>query len=478
MTPALDTPALDRAAGALLGLAVGDALGAGYEFAAPPAGDAAMIGGGLGNWAPGEWTDDTQMAVCIAQETATGTLDPAAVGDRFLGWLASEPADVGNQTRAVLGAASSGSALTAVAAAHFERNPRSSAGNGSLMRTAPVALAHLGDDDAIVRAAHEISALTHADPLAGEACALWCIAIDRAVRERRLDGLRDGLELLPPGSRSRWTDWIRAAETEPPSTFAPNGFVVTAFQAAWAAIYQTPIPSDDEHEPCEHLQRALHAAIRIGHDTDTVAAIAGSLLGARWGSSAIPLRWRALVHGWPGLEADDLVRLAVRSARRGTLDELGWPDSPDLAPHYVSRYRIDPWKLPLADDPGVVLGNAVSAAAVEADVMISLCRMGTTVPAGVDRRHELFVVDSSHPRQNPNLLFSLRDTAATIAEWRDDGKTIFVHCAAGVSRTSAYTAAYLARRLDITGPEALDRLLECHDLADPNPGFRAALARL
>jgi hypothetical protein len=77
----------------------------------------------------------------------------------------------------------------------------------------------------------------------------------------------------------------------------PNGFVVTALQAAYAAIRQTPVPADD---PARHLQDALVAAVRIGHDTDTVAAIAGGLLGARWGASAVPATWRefALIDRW------------------------------------------------------------------------------------------------------------------------------------------------------------------------------------
>jgi hypothetical protein len=72
-------PDLDRCAGVLLGLAAGDALGAGYEFRTPPRGDAAMIGGGLGGWEVGEWTDDTQMAVCIAEKPppATSTRPPS-----------------------------------------------------------------------------------------------------------------------------------------------------------------------------------------------------------------------------------------------------------------------------------------------------------------------------------------------------------------------------------------------------------------
>src|SRR6185503_16130299 len=89
----------DRIAGVLLGLASGDALGAGYEFARPPTGDPDMIGGGLGGWDRGEWTDDTQMAICIAEVTATGSMDANAIGDRFLDWYRSGPADVGIQTR-------------------------------------------------------------------------------------------------------------------------------------------------------------------------------------------------------------------------------------------------------------------------------------------------------------------------------------------------------------------------------------------
>lgn len=138
--------------------------------------------GGLGSWEEGEWTDDTQMALCIAEEAATGRLDPAAVAGRFLDWYRSGPADVGAQTWAVLSAASAPRDVAGRAAGYFSRNPRHGAGNGSLMRTAPVALACLGDDDALVSQAMAMSALTHADPLAQEASAIWCVAIDRAVR--------------------------------------------------------------------------------------------------------------------------------------------------------------------------------------------------------------------------------------------------------------------------------------------------------
>jgi ADP-ribosyl-[dinitrogen reductase] hydrolase len=301
----------DRAVGTLLGMATGDALGAGYEFeSAPFDGTAEMIGGGLGGFAPGEWTDDTSMAVCIAQVTASRPLDLERVAERFLDWYRSDPPDIGNQTRAVLGAATDAADVSRRAADRYARQPRSSAGNGALMRTAPVALAHLGDDDALARAARATSDLTHADPLSGDACVLWCIGIDRAIREDRLDGVHDGLALLPPTRQAGWRERLEEAATSDLSAFRPNGFVVTALQAAYGTVVQTPIPPDD---PPRHLQHALHAVIAIGDDTDTTAAIAGMLLGARWGAAAIPRRWREVLHGWPGLTADDLADLAVRT---------------------------------------------------------------------------------------------------------------------------------------------------------------------
>jgi ADP-ribosyl-[dinitrogen reductase] hydrolase len=300
----------DRVTGTLLGLAAGDALGAGYEFQDPPFGEVAMIGGGLGDFAPGEWTDDTSMAIAVAEVLSADGLDLAAIGDRFLDWARSDPPDMGNLTRAVLGRATSGAEVAAAAADHCERHPRGAAGNGALMRTAPVALRYLGDERAMADAARAVATLTHADPLAGDSCVLWCIAIDRAVREARLDGLRDGLAFLPAERRARWRDAIDAAESQQPAAFNPNGFTVTALQAAYAAVVQTPVPA----VPADHLPAALQAAVRIGNDTDTVAAIAGSLLGARWGASAVPDRWREMLHGWPGLRADDLVDLAARLA--------------------------------------------------------------------------------------------------------------------------------------------------------------------
>jgi len=300
----------DRIAGVLVGLAAGDALGAGYEFGPAFDGPVEMKGGGSFGWEPGEWTDDTQMAICIAEQAATGDLDLNAIGDRFIAW-SQEATDIGNQTRAVLSQAILGADLPAIAAARFHQRPRHSAGNGSLMRTGPVALPYLGDNDRIAEAAAAVSALTHADPLAIDGCVLWSIAVGEAVGTGELPEIRIGLDHLPSDRRDRWAEIIDEAETERPGVFTPNGFVVTAFQAAWSTITHTPIPQD---RPAGHLQTTLKNAVRIGHDTDTVAAIAGTLLGAAWGASAVPDEWQEAMHGWPGYTTSDLVRLALAAA--------------------------------------------------------------------------------------------------------------------------------------------------------------------
>ena len=195
----------------------------------------------------------------------------------------------------------------AAAAVHEQRGI--SGGNGSLMRTAPLALAYLHDPDGLVEAARAVSALTHYDPEAGEACVLWCLAIRHAVLHGTLDGLGLALDRLPADRATVWAHRIAEAEAHPPWHFDRNGWVVQALQGAWSAITRTPIPDDDPADgvfAAQHLQLALEAAVRGGNDTDTVAAIAGGLLGARWGASAVPLDWAA-----PG------ARLA-RAARPGT----------------------------------------------------------------------------------------------------------------------------------------------------------------
>jgi ADP-ribosylglycohydrolase len=443
----LTTAQTDRAAGVLLTTAAGDALGVPYEFARPPGESelAEMSGGGLGAFAPGEWSDDTSMVVAIAEVAATGadlTTDDAldAIATNFLRWYDGHPADVGIQTGAVLGATRRlldrdggrpAQVMTLEAAAYAADHPRS-AGNGALMRTAPVALAHLDDRDRLARAARLVARLTHADPLAGDSCVLWCEAVRVAVLKGRID-VAAGLDLVPDDRRAEWATWLDAARTGPAARFTPNGYTVTALQAALAAVTATP---DGD---CRHLQESLHAAIQIGDDTDTVAAIAGGLLGARWGASAVPWRWRRAVHGWPGRDGRDLVTLATLTVRGGRPDRKGWPVADDIA--YDERAART--AVPHPYDPAVLLGTHRSRGH-GADAVVSLCRVGRKQACfeGATEVVESRLQDSEDPADNADLDFILRDTADAVRGLRAEGKTVLLHCVAAHQRTPSVAVAY------------------------------------
>lgn len=321
----------DRVAGVLLGQACGDALGVPYEFGTLPDGAAEMIGGGLGPYTPAEWSDDTQMAACIARVSATGAdlTSPDAldlIAAAFLAWQRGGATDIGAQTRLVLGRVERpdvteglGQRLADAAAALHATGART-AGNGALMRGGIIGLTRLDDRMATAAAATAVAELTHTDPLAAESCVLHAEAIRVAVLTGELE-LSSGLDLLAPDRRDFWETALAEADhrhgsTRTPDYFANNGFAVTALQAAWAAITST----EDNHDrpgDQDQLVGGLQAAVHAGNDTDTVAAIAGALLGARHGAVSVPAGWTDEVHGWPGTNGAGLVDLALRTADAG-----------------------------------------------------------------------------------------------------------------------------------------------------------------
>lgn len=300
---------MGRATGVLVGTAAGDALGAGYEFTHPATETRIfMKGGGTFDWAPGEWTDDTSMAVCVAEGLSRGSADLDTIAAAFVRWYDSKPPDIGNQTRAVLSARStSAAAMTRQAASISGRT----GGNGSLMRTAPVALAFLDDADACVAAAAAISDLTHCDERAREACQIWSFATRHAVLTGTVDGVRLYLNGAANSTREYWLPLLDIAETGSPADFPNNGWVVHALQTAWWAITKAG----------SNLHRVLELCVRAGNDTDTTAAIAGGLIGASLGRSAIPGEWVDLLQGYPGLRAGDLDGLARAIVTEPTCQE-------------------------------------------------------------------------------------------------------------------------------------------------------------
>ena len=339
--------------------------------------------------------------------------------------------------------------------------------------------------------------MTHHDPEAGEACALWCLAIREAVLHGVLN-VRKGLTYLPEDRARVWAALLDEAEAGRPSDFTRNGWVVQALQGAWSAITSTASDHDAGSASAGsasagsasagsssagpgHFQRALEAAVRGGRDTDTVAAIAGSLVGGLYGASAVPAQWRRKLHGWPGLRARDLVALGVLTVHGGRFDSQGWP----VAAHVdYSAYKGRGALARHPHDDRVWLGgiDALGNLPDGVDAVVSLCRLGATqVPAaGVDKGDhvEVWLIDDEDPAKSPNLDFVLSDAAATVAALRAEGKTVLLHCVQAQSRTPAVAALYGARLTGRTPTEALADILGVLPNANPNTAFRAALERL
>jgi ADP-ribosyl-[dinitrogen reductase] hydrolase len=299
----------DRKTGALLGLAVGDALGTTYEFdridqppypalASGPATD--VVGGGPFGLAAGQVTDDTHMAVCLARSLAErGRLDVEDVARRYVAW--SEHAfDIGNQTGAALARIERGTSPHAAGMTVWRDSGRRAAGNGSLMRTAPIGVACADPIDAAIAD----SMITHADPR----CVLACAVFDAAIAGGGvLEAARDAL----PVAARRLADNDDEYRAALASAVADLERDLTAAAGPVPGVYGGEL---DVHRTGGFVRVALRLALWHAHhtaswrdavvdvasrggDADTNAAIVGALLGARDGAAAIPEAWRERVLG-------------------------------------------------------------------------------------------------------------------------------------------------------------------------------------
>lgn len=410
------TVSSDRAAGALVGLALGEALAVGVSG----------------------WTDRVRAVVDVAGVTAAGEFDAVAVCDRV-----SPP----------------GGDAAGVAA--------------GVLQTTPLALANLGDDESLVTAATAMARRAGGDPRAEQACVLWAIALDRAVREARLDGVHDGLARLDEDGATAWTARLDAAVTKAPGHFAPSESAVSALQGALAAVWQTPTLADQDD--CAHLQHALETVLRSGLGR-TPGALAGSLLGARWGVSAVPFAWQRLLYGVPGERPADLVRFAVLTATGGLSEESGWPAAPRLADNPAAHHDNEPVAVPVPDDPQLVAGNLAAIRDVQVDAVVSLCQVGSReLPADVEHHHVLLI--DAHGA-NPNCPFVLDQAVEALRVLRGEGKRVFVHCVGAASRTPSVVAGYLVRAQGMPPQEAIDRVSEVLFYPQHNLDFRDWLLSL
>jgi ADP-ribosyl-[dinitrogen reductase] hydrolase len=293
--------------GAVWGHLVGDALGVPYEFRPPEAiGDVVFGAIGTHGRRPGTWSDDGALMLALLDSLLfsdgddgrpTVRFDVADQGRRILSWHddgAYTPDreglfDIGNATSAAIESLHSG--LPAERAGSTLPN---ALGNGSLMRILPVALAGRDEDDrTLVRWASEASAVTHGEPLARVTCALYVLVARRLLVARRQLGDAGAPDAALAGARDVLRDSVAGTGLAPaldellawePRT--GGGHVADAFWSAWEAL-----------SGAATYQDAVVRAVRLGHDTDTTAAIAGGLAGIRWGIGGIPPAWLASMRG-------------------------------------------------------------------------------------------------------------------------------------------------------------------------------------
>jgi ADP-ribosyl-[dinitrogen reductase] hydrolase len=449
---------VSRVAGAAWGHLVGDAVGVPYEFRSAASIDDVELGArGTHGQPPGTWSDDGALMLALLDSLLEAGFDPEDQGRRALAWQhegAYTPDgdgmfDIGVATRAALRALADGSPAIDAGPAH-ER----SSGNGSLMRVLPIALLGRDDhDEDLVERAHLASRVTHGHPRCQVACAAYVLVVARLLRgSRRSPALRDTLRVLRRiYARGAEHASHRAAldELETFEGASGSGFVVDSFWSAWDAFNRADTYAD-----------AIRAAVRLGNDTDTTAAIAGGLAGAYWGWDSIPIDWR---RGMRGREvATPLIdRLVARyGAKTSTASPLRYDEIPldgttlagtggRLGITFLPGKKTDGWTGLHWRDPDLdleaLVGHGVDTLfLLVEDVELERCRV-TELPELLRERApgiELIrhpIRDPRVPRDPASFKVDVRDLCGRIAA----GRTIAIACRGGMDRAGMAASCLL-----------------------------------
>ncbi|MGA1697562.1 MAG: ADP-ribosylglycohydrolase family protein [Pontimonas sp.] len=463
-------PSTDQIIGVLVGQAVGDALGATYEFGPSSAfsqtfecdADVEMRGGGSFAWGVGEFTDDTQMAVILAESIVyNGAFDENDVFSRWSRW-AKTARDVGGTTM---------KALSQPDLRRSREVMRSSGGNGcgAVMRVGPVGLMPLSDTTT-EWVARSQGLITHPDSRTVES------AVIAALLVKRLIGMDQ-----PPRLSEDLYDIVDDIIVQH----------VSLDMSAWAASHfsRTADVAGNNFEGHHCLAQAIRAvalsdsylgairgAIDMGGDADSVAAVAGAIAGAMYGVSGIPARLATKVHGYiPEAHGNKMRRIGLEDlyALASNVAERGWRKrSPDYGG------VVKPVFLWRCADTDFYASNLAGAATVDPDEfgVISLCRTFGELDH-INDRVQFYLVDSPQPESNPNLEVVVEDIMNEVSKMMCRKKKILIHCHAGVSRTGFVAKLVAMEWLNLTHSEAHDRLFGIyHRYQMSNPAFTEYLS--
>ncbi len=300
----------DRVVGSCLGLALGDALGAPFEFLRAsnvpdpiPAFERPWL-----DLPPGSTTDDTAMARNLMRSVAErGGFDPDDLMQRHLDWFRSDPPDVGTLTGRVLRRAAGGEEAATVAREVWEqRGPEVSAGNGSVMYCAPLGLAYANRPELLIELAPALSRLTHFDGrcrTAVQAVTLCVAALSRG--EPAEDAARAAVAAVSDNEGGEELEFLVEAVGGSRAIDGPDqGFCLFTAGAAFQALLRG---GDVETE--------LRRVVSLGGDTDTNAAVAGALLGARDGVDGLPTDWLDRLGDLDAIRAEAAALVPLARAR-------------------------------------------------------------------------------------------------------------------------------------------------------------------
>lgn len=278
---------LDKVRGGLFGLAVGDALGATFEFMSREeilsrhGSKREMVGGGWLGLKPGEVTDDTEMTLCVARGIIANPQDPVEeIGRQFIAWYRTDPKDVGSTIRTALSAYTETGDWEKARAITWERHGGKVAGNGCLMRTLPISFAYYQWPDLLGKFSREVAFLTHPDPLAAEACHFYnALAAWLLFGEAPWSAFKKARSLIQQEELARRLDSVPSLAVQ---DLRPTGYVVDTLEAAlWCFLNG------------EDIIAAIESAVNLGDDADTVAAVCRGLAGTYWGWSSLPEKWKS-----------------------------------------------------------------------------------------------------------------------------------------------------------------------------------------
>jgi ADP-ribosyl-[dinitrogen reductase] hydrolase len=303
-----------------VGAAAGDALGMPLEFD-PPRPESYMVREmGVGRLPPGTFTDDTEMALALAESLLWACpLEPEDLARRFVAWHRAGPYDIGLHTRSVLARVAAGTPWDLAVEAQQAENPES-AGNGSLMRAWPVALAYWDDLNELLSESRLQSRITHPHPECESACAfsnatIYFLMQGAEKSEAVAEAVR--ASILPEALQAT----IEAAPLRSRDQLANSGWVRHTLESAIWGLMTT-----------DSFEEAVIQVVNLGRDADTAGAVVGALAGAVYGLSGIPARWQQALRGqWPIRQGPlwrtpDLVRLADRLLGVQCIDEASATD--------------------------------------------------------------------------------------------------------------------------------------------------------